>query len=308
MATLASVQSRLPSEQQPPLTLLAQPATVLSALDEFSERPLNRASSITSAATPPTVWGSWANSCRSSSTDNFTFHAKESFDGHWVHKDNLGISEFIRGDILYGPDGTVKKLSFTGENRVSLVLHGQTFEARLSGDSLVWSDGDIWIRRVSKEKGHFEGRWAHERRPKLIETIEAGRLRTPSGEVHQLSFHEGGSSLSLEAGGRRYSAELIGDRLVWDDGDVWARLQSPRELDGTWVHKSNPSLVEVIKNGTLCGPDRTVKKVISRGGGRFAILLHGRPFQAQLAGDQLLWSDGDTWLRKRPQQETCVTM
>lgn len=279
----------------------------------FAPEVSDRSCQSGSAATPDTIWGS---------------STPESLDGHWVHQDRPGISEVIRGDTLYGPDGTVKKLTFPGDDRVSLVLHGRAFEAQLLAGRLVWDDGDVWLRPppiqdINAFTGAgrwqplplpfagrnlpslaFSGRWKHKRSPEFVETIQGDSLIGPSGSLHRVTFC-GGNRISINVGGKPCSAELVGNELFWADGDVWIRVAAAVELDGRWVHQSKPGVVEIVKGGTLFGIDGAVKTITAMGNGTFSMVLHGNAFQARLVGDKLLWNDGDTWLRER-HQDHCI--
>lgn len=267
-----------------------------------------------SAATPDTIWGSCA---------------PESLDGQWVHQDRPGICEVIRGDTLYGPDGTVKKLTFPGDDRVSLVLHGRAFEAQLLAGRLVWDDGDVWLRPPPIQEGYafagadswqplprpfagrnlpllaFSGHWKHQRSPEFVETIQGDSLIGPSGSLHRVTFC-GGNRISINVGGKSCSAALVGNELFWDDGDVWLRVAAAVELDGRWVHQGKPGVVEIVKGGTLFAMDGAVKTIMAMGNGTFFMVLHGNAFQARLVGDKLLWNDGDTWLREGRQEHCTV--
>lgn len=80
----------------------------------------------------------------------------------------------------------------------------------------------------------------------------------------------------------------------WDSGEFWP-------FDGVWKHASNsdgPS-IEVIFEGELFWNDHNVSMLVPTSATDFLIELHGEVFQARLSssGAQLLWDDGDVWVR-----------
>lgn len=74
---------------------------------------------------------------------------------------------------------------------------------------------------------------------------------------------------------------------------------SSDQLDGLWVHKSNPSIVECIKGDIVYGQVGSVTAVIiAREADSITIEFEGSIFRATLVQDELLWDDGDVWSRK----------
>lgn len=219
-----------------------------------------------SAQTPDTVWHSAAPSGGTSQDDAFV--PRDPFSGYWVHRGRPGILEVIRGDTLCGPDGTLRKLAFVGEDRMSVPLHGQVFEAQLVDGQLLWDDGDVWVRAEGPPP------------PQQLQPALPQQLRTGPGPVAAV-FH---AHAVRAAPGAQGPPGLL------------PPLRRP-PFNGSWVHKRNPDILETISGDRLIGPTGRVHAMTFNGANRFSIELMGRAYQAQLVGSELVWDDGDVWVR-----------
>lgn len=84
--------------------------------------------------------------------------------GRWTHKDaEIEGVELILGDTLLWSSGGTSKVTPVDGNRLSLTVNGGKYEARVIGQSLVWDDGDIWIRA----SGHLLDRYKYVSREDL---------------------------------------------------------------------------------------------------------------------------------------------
>merc|ERR1740121_3254473 len=52
----------------------------------------------------------------------------------------------IMGQNIFWQDGSVAKIWPQGDNKFNVILEGRAYHAKLSGDKIVWSDGDIWTQ------------------------------------------------------------------------------------------------------------------------------------------------------------------
>ncbi|CAK0824960.1 unnamed protein product, partial [Prorocentrum cordatum] len=103
----------------------------------------------------------------------------------------------------------------------------------------------------------------------------------------------------LHMDGEVHRARLEGDLLVWDDGDIWARGRAEEDFEGRWALQNVPGIVHVIKDGQIHGPDGYKIDFAVRGRDRLCIELQGAVHVAELLGEQLVWDDGDTWVREQ---------
>merc|ERR1712230_354771 len=85
------------------------------------------------------------------------------------------------------------------------------------GRALHWNNKDVWTRV------ELDGRW-QEGSSKLVHTIEGGTLRA-EGANWPLTL-TGPNAFKLDLNGTQMSATLdrLCQRLSWNDGDVWCRL------------------------------------------------------------------------------------
>jgi len=75
------------------------------------------------------------------------------------------------------------------------------------------------------------------------------------------------------------------------------QCELPKGLNGRWMHKHFPEIVEIIKGDLIHGPNGTISQMAGRGKDSISIELDGSPFYATRAGNELFWSDGDIWTR-----------
>jgi hypothetical protein len=220
------------------------------------------------------------------------------FNGFWLHKHCPNIVEIIKGEEIHGPDGTVTKITAEGTDTLSFSLRGTKYTGKRVGDELVWDDGDVWQAMEA-----FDGIWSHKTNPNFVEEIRGDEIRGPDGTVTHIFLH-GQGRISFQLGGREYVGQRIGDELAWSDGDVWVLQRPPAAIfEGEWQHKMDLRLKEVIIGGTIHGPDGTATNVFAQGTHQLSFALGGRLYTGRLDGDhQLVWDDGDVWVRAAPQQ------
>lgn len=220
------------------------------------------------------------------------------FNGFWLHKHCPNIVEIIKGEEIHGPDGTVTKITAEGTDTLSFSLRGTKYTGKRVGDELLWDDGDVWQAMEA-----FDGIWSHKTAPHIVEEIRGDEIRGPDGTVTHIFAH-GQGRVSFQLGGCEYAGQRMGDELAWSDGDVWVLQRPPAAMfEGEWQHKMDPRLKEVIIGGTIHGPDGTRTNVFAQGAHQLSFAFGGRLYTGWLDGDQqLVWDDGDVWVRAAPQQ------
>jgi len=220
--------------------------------------------------------------------------ARTDFDGCWRHRSNPAISHLIWDDTIRGPDGSEAKIIFSADvNRFCISLQGSTYRARLVEHQLLWDDGDVWVRARRKEG--LEGRWRH-RGKDVLESIRGDIIHGPDGLQTRIN-HVSESRFSIDLNGRTHSAQLVGDEIIWDDGDVWIHVPAAEGIEGPWRHKEAPELVEVVLGGVVQGPDGAEARITEQADDMLAIDSDGQTCKAQLVNDELVWSDGKVWVR-----------
>jgi len=76
----------------------------------------------------------------------------------------------------------------------------------------------------------LEGNWTHAAEPgRFVEAIRGNKVYWDGGAVTPLAVHSK-DQFSTSWQGKTYSCHAIGDRLYWDDADVWIRVPSWRTL------------------------------------------------------------------------------
>eukprot|EP00933_Yihiella_yeosuensis_P045936 TRINITY_DN41373_c0_g1_i1.p1 TRINITY_DN41373_c0_g1~~TRINITY_DN41373_c0_g1_i1.p1 ORF type:complete len:664 (-),score=127.37 TRINITY_DN41373_c0_g1_i1:42-2033(-) len=71
---------------------------------------------------------------------------------------------------------------------------------------------------------------------------------------------------------------------------------SPAHLDGRWVHKENPELVEIIQGGFVGVGSEMVTQINDEGFDSLSMELRGQLHHAKRSGNELVWDDGDVWV------------
>lgn len=67
-------------------------------------------------------------------------------------------------------------------------------------------------------------------------------------------------------------------------------------LEGVWMHKDDPNLIEMIQGNIIMSADGTTTQLHAGGSGNtFFIESGGQRIDAQVRGHELHWSDGDIW-------------
>jgi len=218
-------------------------------------------------------------------------HGFEGFQGHWKHQACPDIREVIRGDTIHGPDGTITQMRQNGLFGIKIELNGNMHMAKLVGGQLLWDDGDVWIPEEAPSQ--FDGRWVHNGNAGIVEVINSDIITGPDGTLTPMTIRAP-DAFCIRLADQVHEARLVGDRLVWDDGDIWVRGGS---FDGRYVHKANPSVKEVIKNSVIHGPAGNAIRIDPASEDSFSICLNGATHQAQLVtNNEIRWDDGDVWI------------
>lgn len=211
--------------------------------------------------------------------------------GRWVHKSFVQV---IRGSSVFGPDGSVTKMKVASKDRFSIVVKGQSHTAKLSGGKLVWDDGDVWTREVAQAP--LEGRWTHRSNFGLTDLIAGDNLFTHNGTVFKVT-REQNRRVVIHNAGKNRSGQLKSDKLLWDDGDVWIRMQSHTAFDGRWTSKRHRGSTQLIKGYTIYWQDGSETNVSFTDDKHLSLVIRGRSHGAKVVKDELQWDDGDVWVR-----------
>lgn len=222
-------------------------------------------------------------------------------EGSWSDKTHLAIAQVITGEYLHKQDGTSVKIAELHPGRISVPFPGGTRQAMLADDRLIWDSGEIWLRATGQKP--FDGRWTHKSRPGLVQLIQGDTLYGADGIEIKLVFLSK-NRLAMKLKNRVYQATLVGDDLVWDDGDVWERIADQVSIDGSWIQRSNRTPTETVQGEVVVRPDGS-EATLTYDDENGLRMHHGdRVFTGRIVGDELAWSDGDTWIRKgSPEQE-----
>lgn len=145
-------------------------------------------------------------------------------DGVW---DDYGHFHTIVGDKLCWSNGTDNPLTLSGWSGVAMVFNGAHVRGTLdlSGDTILWSDGDFW------QRAGMDGHWmaaAEKDRDSMIFVIDGTTLSLPTGKTVSLT-RNGRSKASASIDGVQLEASLENhaDVLKWSDGKLWSRISEP---------------------------------------------------------------------------------
>lgn len=186
------------------------------------------------------------------------------FDGLWFHQRTPMAHEFIKGDALYGLDGTVAEVikRTTTSITISIGAYVHHAELRPSGE-LVWDDGDIWIKPSISEV--FDGRWrgGPNRRHNFI--IAEDCIYGPDGVATPI-VDRASDGIVVVWLAKRHRGDFNGREIHWDNGDVWARVDGHEGGDGEldpseqalWIaqvrrvsHDREEEILEELKTSSL---------------------------------------------------------
>merc|ERR1719282_1409900 len=80
-------------------------------------------------------------------------------------------------------------------------------------------------KRIGKRPQLFQkqGSWVHETMPNMVEWIEGCTIRSHDGTLTKFKT-KGPGVFSIKFQGRKLHAQLVGDKLLWDDGETWIRM------------------------------------------------------------------------------------
>jgi len=179
------------------------------------------AAALTGASTPAALTGAGSKGERSHQA---TRRARQAgLDGVWSNGDTTVI---IKDGRIGFSTGQVHNLEIVSDSECILRLSGKAHIGRLDpnhGGRLLWSDGDVWTRRLREEHG-LDGEWSD---GDLLNVIDGTKITFASGEVHELQ-RTGDTTCMLRMNGTVHHAHLDNGRskLVWSDGDVWTRRLS----------------------------------------------------------------------------------
>jgi len=156
--------------------------------------------------------------------DNWT---RITLDGVW---DDYGHCHQIQSEQLFWSNGTSTTLLLSGWSGVSMVFNSAHVRGTLdlTGDTILWSDGDVW------QRAGVDGRWqpaAEKGEEPKISTIEGTTLTLSTGRKLQLA-KDGRCKVSVSIDGQVFEGELndVGTELKWSDGKVWTRISRPAEV------------------------------------------------------------------------------
>merc|ERR1719350_1442028 len=82
--------------------------------------------------------------------------------------------------------------------------------------------------------------------------------------------------------------------LVWDDGEIWRRLQTEELYDGRWVSSASPATF-LIHGLTVQSAFGEVFRVLRRERALIVVEIEGREWPAKFDGIRLRWENGTTW-------------
>eukprot|EP00427_Karlodinium_veneficum_P022832 CAMPEP_0169106128 /NCGR_PEP_ID=MMETSP1015-20121227/24170_1 /TAXON_ID=342587 /ORGANISM="Karlodinium micrum, Strain CCMP2283" /LENGTH=228 /DNA_ID=CAMNT_0009167545 /DNA_START=69 /DNA_END=755 /DNA_ORIENTATION=+ len=157
-------------------------------------------------------------------------------DGTWIDSSS-GLSHYhlIDGATMRWADNstTLLKRDPPTSDRFDMDYKGQICSAKLSADGLKleWTDGDVWRR------AGLDGCWK-EGLSVLVHVIEGSKINTRNSKLESkpqnLTLIDS-STFEMEIENQRHKAVLdpTGQKLVWDDGDVWRRVMVP-ETRSEW--------------------------------------------------------------------------
>jgi hypothetical protein len=144
------------------------------------------------------------------------------FEGGWKWE---GCIHQIAGDVLTWSNGKEDRLILAG-SELTMMYNGEEIHATLGecGNSLLWSDGDVWHKAPSR----FEGPWEidgsiHDIKTKPENGKPLCRIRWQNGDRHKVSIH--GPELKVKIDGELLTATLNAEAtaMSWSDGDTWKR-------------------------------------------------------------------------------------
>merc|ERR1712216_65356 len=134
---------QLQATQVPDESQASIPEEIASAVAGAVEEP--EASSKDTAEMPVSGSDLPAESDKGSS-----FEEDNRFDGSWESHASGEHMATISGHKLLSVDGEVQELQRTSATAFSFEMYGEAFSAELQADGrLVWSDGDIWVRKAA---------------------------------------------------------------------------------------------------------------------------------------------------------------
>lgn len=235
------------------------------------------------------------------------------FQGRWVHREQQHLVESIFGDRVTWHDGQKTPFTVLGDGRLHMNFEGIDLIAQLEPsyvpgeprdplrDQLVWDDGDIWVREGAAPEPAPAPAPVPEPdpapaqppppaappSPTFLPTPEPARSYTPMEPV--ASYSPAGSH-------------------VLPPPVAVAKVEGP--LDGRWVHKKQPQLLEVISGSEVTWHNGTTTRFIEEGIGRLLMDFEGQTLRAHLEPpyaegiprnkllDEILWDDGDIWIRE----------
>jgi len=149
------------------------------------------------------------------------------------------------------------------------------------------------------------------RRPHFIETVSvlhnlllAGTAAAESAAARAAKEEPISTESASVSPTKRGAAADLG---MFAKGSIWlsqklggasaSKIDTSAVLQGVWAHKKYPNMHEEIRGDQIFGKDGVVTTFVCEGEG-LAMHWDGRTFRARLRGDELIWDDGDVWVRK----------
>lgn len=224
------------------------------------------------------------------------------FEGDWAPKNNLGLTIAIFGKTALLHTNEVLPITAKSHNHITVAKKGRPCTAKLvGGERLDWDDGTIWLR-TDDRKQPLDGRWTSKHRPSTCKLFRGNTLYRSDGVEIRVDLPDE-SKVVVTYKGKVLSAELQGNELVWEDGDIWVRFQGRVLFDGRWSRKEDPEIAEIIDGDTIYRARGAEIKLEPQGNNEYAMHVQGRRHIAQLLEGHLVWDDGDIWMREEEARE-----
>lgn len=176
--------------------------------------------------------------------------------------------------------GPAPGMAMAGDRKVEAVLL-KLLSACERLDGYGQEPRNIWCARA----GHFV-------------QISEDAVTWPDGTKSQLVIH-GDGHYSVNLDGQTHTAKMVGDKLFWDDDDVWTYV-GEETLDGFW-RTASCSLVQISGN-IIAWTSGSRSWLMVKSSDEISVNVHGETYLAQLLGGKLHWDDGDVWSRQHHQE------
>lgn len=174
----------------------------------------------------------WLNTWSSYSENDATFFVRKArrptsinsvFDGHWIKKLNGKYLANIEDWNLLWYDGYTSKLTQDSPTQISMFFQGENYTAKYVDGTIVWSDGDVWV----KDGTLFDGEWwlkeDFQGSARKMAIIHGDRLRWSASNI-EMPCSINDRKITVTTQGSLEGDEHDG-RLVWANGMCWERAR-----------------------------------------------------------------------------------